>query len=59
MAYSGHVRRNLCNDVTVSLGVDGAMSSDGQDAGDEHVLQALEPLDKLTELCKITFFYYR
>lgn len=26
-----HVRRNLCNDVTVSLGVDGAMSSDGQD----------------------------
>eukprot|EP00435_Cladocopium_sp_Y103_P018064 s1799_g4.t1 len=25
-----HVRRNLCNDVTVSLGVDGAMSSDGQ-----------------------------
>ena len=29
--FSGHLRRNLCNDVTVSLGVDGAMSSDGQD----------------------------
>ena len=26
----GNVRRQLCNNVTVAMGVDGAMSSDGQ-----------------------------
>lgn len=27
------MRRQLCNNVTVAMGVDGAMSSDGQAAG--------------------------
>ena len=32
MMARGNVRRQLCNNVTVAMGVDGAMSSDGQAA---------------------------